>query len=97
MEEIGKDISAGVPEDVAKYLDEEWNYVITVCDNANETCPVFAGKVQQRMHIGFDDPADAKGTDEEIMSEFRRIRNEIERDFKAFYKAMKSTDAGHKH
>lgn len=85
MREIGIDISKGKPEDVAKYLDQPFDYVITVCDNAKETCPVFIGKVGKQLHIGFEDPADAIGTEEEILSEFRRIRDEIKRDFNKFY------------
>ena len=85
MKEIGINISAGKPENVDQYLNDEWDYVITVCDNAKETCPVFLGKVKHRLHIGFEDPAEATGTDEVILLEFRRIRDEINRDFKTFY------------
>jgi arsenate reductase len=88
MGEINIDISKGVPENVETYLDEKWDYVITVCDHANETCPTFSGKVKQRRHIGFDDPADATGTDKEIASEFCRIRDEIEQDFRSFYSSI---------
>jgi arsenate reductase len=59
--------------------------VITVCDNAKETCPVFIGKVGKQIHIGFEDPADATGTEEEILSVFRKVRDEIKRDFYEFY------------
>ncbi len=85
MKEIGVDISAGKPENVDQYLGEVWDYVITVCDNARETCPVFMGEVRRQLHIGFDDPAEATGSEEEVMGEFRRIRDEIKRDFSAFY------------
>ncbi|MBD3223755.1 MAG: arsenate reductase ArsC [Caldithrix sp.] len=85
MKETGIDISDGKPENVDRYLDEQWDYVITVCDNAKETCPVFLGKVKKQLHIGFEDPAEAAGTDEEVLSEFRRIRDEIKNDFKVFY------------
>jgi len=85
MKEIGIDISDGKPENVDQYLDEEWHYVVTVCDNAKETCPVFLGKVKQQLHIGFEDPAEATGTEKEILAEFRRIRDEIKRDFYNFY------------
>ncbi len=88
MHEIKIDISDGVPENVDIYINEEWDYVITVCGHANETCPTFSGKVNQRLHIGFDDPADATGTDEEILAEFRLVRDEIERDFKKFYNTL---------
>jgi len=85
MTEIGIDISAGRPQDVSEYLDQSFDFVITVCDNAKETCPVFMGDVKERLHIGFDDPADATGTEEEILIEFRRVRDEIKRDFQTFF------------
>jgi arsenate reductase len=85
MKEIGIDISNGVAEDVSKYLSQSFDYVITVCDNAKETCPVFIGDVKHRLHIGFDDPADAVGTEEEVMPVYRRVRDEIKRDFYEFY------------
>ncbi|OGU35510.1 MAG: protein tyrosine phosphatase [Ignavibacteria bacterium GWB2_35_6b] len=86
MNEIGIDISAGVPEDVEKYLVQSFDFVITVCDNAKESCPVFIGKVKEQLHIGFEDPADAEGTEEEILSVFRKVRDEIKNDFYEFYK-----------
>jgi arsenate reductase len=64
---------------------DEWDYVITVCDDANETCPVFTGKVKHRLHMGFEDPSHASGSEEFIWSEFRRIRNEIDSIFREFY------------
>ncbi|HID40284.1 MAG TPA: arsenate reductase ArsC [Calditrichaeota bacterium] len=85
MNEIGINISAGQPENIDKYLKETWDYVITVCDNAKETCPVFLGKVKQQLHIGFEDPAKATGNDDEILFEFRRIRDEIKQEFTDFY------------
>ncbi|MDP4176694.1 MAG: arsenate reductase ArsC [Bacteroidota bacterium] len=85
MAEKGIDISQEHPKDVDEFVDKSFDYVITVCDNAKETCPVFTGKVQRRLHIGFDDPADAKGTEEEILSVFRRVRDEIEGRFHQFY------------
>lgn len=86
MKEIGIDISNGIAEDVGKYLYQSFDYVITVCDNAKETCPVFMGDVKHRLHIGFDDPADAVGTEEEVMPVYRKVRDEIKRDFFEFYK-----------
>jgi arsenate reductase (thioredoxin) len=85
MKEVDIDISGGVPEDVSKYLDDSFDYVITVCDNAKETCPVFLGDVKERIHIGFEDPAEAQGTEEEVLPIYRRVRDEIKRDFTAFY------------
>ncbi|MGB5288438.1 MAG: arsenate reductase ArsC [Ignavibacteriaceae bacterium] len=86
MKEIGIDISNGIAEDVDKYLSQSFDYVITVCDNAKETCPVFMGDVKHNLHIGFDDPADAVGSEEEVMPVYRRVRDEIKRDFYEFYK-----------
>jgi arsenate reductase len=83
---MGIDLSQNIPESVSYYIDKSFDYVITVCDGAKEICPVFTGKVKHRLHIGFDDPADATGTSEEILAEFRRIRNEILVDFYAFYR-----------
>ena len=92
MSEIGIDISKGVAENVDKYLSQSFDYVITVCDNAKETCPVFMGSVKHRLHIGFDDPADAVGTEEEIMPVYRRVRDEIKKEFFNFYKNNLSED-----
>lgn len=86
MQENGIDISDHTPHNVEEYIHESWDYVITVCGGANETCPAFIGKVRHRVHIGFDDPSDAVGSDEYIMSEFRRVRDEIRSRFEQFYK-----------
>ena len=83
MNDVGIDISHHSPKMVDQYLTDEWDYVITVCDNANETCPAFFGKVKNRLHIGFEDPSHATGTEEHIWSEFRKVRDEIK---DAFYK-----------
>ncbi|MDO8897058.1 MAG: arsenate reductase ArsC [Bacteroidales bacterium] len=85
MKEIGIDISHHTSDMVDLYLDKEWDYVITVCGGANENCPAFLGKVKQRLHIGFDDPSHAVGSDEFIWSEFRRVRDEIKEGFYTFY------------
>jgi arsenate reductase len=85
MKEVGIDISTAYPKSVDLFLGESFDYVITVCDHAKETCPVFLGNVKHRIHIGFDDPAEAKGTEEEIRFEFRRIRDEIKDRFTEFY------------
>ena len=85
MKEIGIDISHHTPKMVDQYLNEEWDYVITVCDHANETCPAFFGKVKHRLHIGFEDPSHAEGTGEFIWSEFNRVRDEIKEGFWKFY------------
>ena len=85
MAELDIDIGDGKPENVEQYLKDEWDYVITVCDNAKETCPIFIGKVKHQLHIGFEDPAEATGSEQEILAEFRRIRDEIKEDFYRFY------------
>lgn len=85
MAEIGIDISQHTSDSVDKYLNDEWDYVITVCGGANESCPAFLGKVNHRLHIGFDDPSHATGTDEFIWSEFIRVRDEIKTGFRKFY------------
>ena len=85
MKEVGIDISHHTSDSVDQYLGEEWDYVITVCGGANESCPAFIGNVKHRLHIGFDDPSHAVGTDEFIWSEFRRVRNEIKEGFWKFY------------
>jgi len=85
MHEIGIDISQHTSNSVGKYLNETWDYVITVCGGANEKCPAFIGKVKHRLHIGFDDPSHAVGTDEFIWSEFLRVREEIKTAFWKLY------------
>ncbi len=85
MREAGIDISSHTSDSVDQYLDETWNYVITVCGGANENCPVFLGKVKHRLHMGFDDPSEAEGSEEYIMSEFYRVRDEIRKTFMLFY------------
>ena len=84
MHEIGIDISTHVPTNVADYLASDWDYVITVCGNADETCPSFDGRVVHRLHIGFEDPADAVGTEQMILSKFRVIRDQIHRRMQLF-------------
>jgi arsenate reductase len=85
MNEIGIDISSHKPKMVDQYLAESFDYVITVCDNAKETCPFFTGKVAHRLHIGFDDPSNATGSEDEILAVFRKVRDEIKKDFLTFY------------
>lgn len=85
MKEVGIDISHHTPKLVDIYLNNVWDYVITVCDDANETCPAFYGKVKNRLHMGFEDPSRATGTEEYIRSEYIRIRDEIREAFTKFY------------
>ena len=87
MKELSIDIAANRPKNVDAFIRDSFDYVFTVCDNAKETCPMFLGKVQHRVHIGFDDPAEAKGSPEEVLTEFRRVRDEIRNGFHEFYKS----------
>ena len=85
MKEIGIDISSQFPKLADNFIKDSFDYVITVCDNAKESCPVFSGKVEHRLHIGFDDPAMAKGTGDEVLNVYRRVRDEIKKEFTEFY------------
>ena len=85
MAEKGIDISTQFPKNVDLFTKESFDYVITVCDGAKEICPVFTGNVKHRLHIGFEDPADAIGSDEEKLIVYRKVRDEIEREFRKFY------------
>jgi arsenate reductase (thioredoxin) len=77
MKEIGIDISNHYPKLVDQFLDTSFDYVITVCDSAKESCPYFAGQVKNRLHIAFEDPASAVGTEEEVLSVYRKVRDNI--------------------
>jgi arsenate reductase len=85
MKEIGIDLSANHPKQVDDFLEDAFDYVITVCGNAKENCPVFRGEVRHRLHMGFEDPAEAVGTEEEVLQVFRTIRDEIRERMYAFY------------
>jgi arsenate reductase len=85
MHEIGINISNNLSKSIDLFLEYEWDYVITVCDNAKEVCPVFSGKVKNKIHIGFEDPADAVGSEDEVLVVYRKIRDEIKDKFKQFY------------
>jgi arsenate reductase len=76
MDEIGVDISGQESKTLERYLDEPIDYVITVCDDANEACPFFPG-AQNRLHWSFEDPSRAEGSDEERLAVFRRVRDGI--------------------
>lgn len=85
MDEIGIDISSQFPQNVDEFVDQSFDYVITVCDNAKEVCPVFSGDVKHQLHIPFDDPAEAVGTEEEVLAVYKRVRDEIKEEFAQFY------------
>ena len=76
MKEDGLDISAHTSNHVDEYLHIPFDLILTVCDHASERCPIFPSKAK-RIHHNFTDPAQATGTEEEIMAEFRRVREEI--------------------
>ena len=85
MKEIGIDISGGRPKSVDQFTAEPFDYVITVCDYAKETCPIFTGKVKHRLHIGFEDPGFVIGTEKEKIAAHRCVRDEIKEKFSEFY------------
>lgn len=88
MIEKGIDISKQFPKSVDVFLKESFDYVITVCDTAKEVCPIFTGNVKHKLHMGFEDPAIAKGSDKEKLKVYRKVRDEIEKAFKTFYHSI---------
>jgi len=78
MKEIGLDISSHYPKSVDEFTGTDFDYVITVCDNARKICPVFTGNVKHRVHKGFEDPFNAVGTDEEKRIVYRKVRDQIQ-------------------
>ena len=91
MREIGVDISPQRSKSVDEFTGREFDYVITVCDNANEQCPVFPGSTK-RIHWSFDDPAAVEGDDETRLSAFRRVRDEIHQRLEQFQRGDQSAD-----
>jgi arsenate reductase len=83
MDEFGQDISKHRSKSLEEFTGEPFDYVITVCDNAREACPVFPGAKNQ-LHWSFDDPAHARGSDEEKLQVFRRVRDEIQDRLRSF-------------
>ena len=83
MREVGIDISGHRSKSVEEFAGQNFDYVITVCDNAKQNCPFFPGKAE-RLHWSFTDPAEAQGTWEEKLAEFRRVRNQIGERFREF-------------
>jgi arsenate reductase (thioredoxin) len=83
MQEVGMDISRHHSKSLEEFIGQPFDFVITVCDNAREACPVFPSAANQ-LHWGFDDPAHAPGTDEEKRRVFRRVRDEIEQRIRLF-------------
>ena len=89
MKEAGVDISPHYPKSVDEFIDKPFDYVITVCDHARESCPLFTGKVSHRLHIGFEDPSLALGSEEEVLPVFRRVRDEIRSSFLEFSRQLR--------
>jgi arsenate reductase len=88
MKEIGIDISKHRSKNLSEFDGQSFDYVITLCGEANETCPLYIGGTK-KIHIGFDDPAKVTGSKEEILQEFRRVRDEIRRKLDEFFKHEK--------
>ena len=87
MNEIGISLDGAYPKHVDQFLNDSFDYVITVCDHAKETCPVFFGKVKHHLHIGFEDPGNVSGTEEEVMGAHRRVRDEMREKLDEFYRS----------
>jgi len=89
LEEIGIDISAHTSKHMNDFLEQEIHTVITVCDNADQACPTYPGQAH-RHHWGFEDPAHAEGSEDEIMEIFRKVRDEIKLVFEAYAAGIRS-------
>ncbi|AEE14548.1 protein tyrosine phosphatase [Thermodesulfobium narugense DSM 14796] len=85
MNEIGIDISNQYSKNFDMYLNDEFDYIVTVCDNAKEGCPYFAGGKKQ-LHKGFEDPASFSGTYEEKLVKFREVRDKIKEWILEYFK-----------
>jgi arsenate reductase len=88
MKEISIDISRHQSKNLTAFDGQSFDYVITLCGSANEACPLYIGATK-KTHIGFDDPAKARGTKEEILKEFRRVRDEIKEKLTVFFQTEK--------
>jgi len=84
MAEIGIDISGNSSDHISLYEGESFDYVITLCGDANEKCPLFFGGVK-RLHMGFDDPPKAIGSEEDVLNVYRRVRDEIRQTMREFF------------
>ncbi len=92
MAEVGVDISGQRSKTLDEYVFQPWDWVITVCDKARESCPVFPGS-RHTTHWGFEDPSLAQGTEEERLAVFRRVRDEIASRLRMFILAAERTTA----
>nr|WP_283775308.1 arsenate reductase ArsC [Desulfuromonas sp. CSMB_57] len=84
MAELGIDISRQTSDHISRFDGRNFDYVITLCGDANEKCPLFFGGVK-RLHMGFDDPPKAQGTPEEVLDVYRRVRDEIREQLGGFF------------
>ena len=89
LEEIGIDISSHTSKHMNDFLEQEIHTVITVCGNADQACPTYPGQTH-RHHWGFEDPAHAEGSEDEIMEIFRKVRDEIKLVFEAYAAGIRS-------
>jgi len=87
MKEEGIDISQHTSKHVNQFINQKFDFIITVCDNANERCPYFPGEAE-RIHWSFEDPAAAEGTEEEILAVFRKVRNQIKNKIQEFLNTL---------
>lgn len=85
MAEKGIDISGHTSKSLEQFTPMHWDLVITVCDSANEHCPIFPNSAK-KAHVGFDDPPKATGTEEEKLNVYRRVRDEIDTNLVSFVK-----------
>lgn len=85
MAEIGIDISGNSSDHISRYECQNFDYVITLCGDANDKCPLFFGGIK-RIHIGFDDPPRATGSEEDVMNVYRRVRDEIRTQLGGFFR-----------
>ncbi len=88
MAEKGIDISGNYPKDVAEFIEKNFDYLVTVCGAASESCPSFSGAVARRLHIGLDDPAGFEGSEIKVLEKFRAVRDEIIERFSEFYESI---------
>ena len=88
MAEAGVDISGQASKKLDRYLREPWDYVVTVCDQANESCPFFPGG-KRRLHWSLPDPSQAIGSEEEQLEVYRRVRDEIRKHIEQFIRLLR--------
>lgn len=91
LDEIGIDISSHTSKHMNDFLDQDIHTVITVCGNADQECPTYPGQFH-RHHWGFEDPAHAEGSEDEVMEVFRKVRNEIKLVFEAYAAGIKAAN-----